>query len=170
MSIITKISKLKRDEDRRHNALSAVAAITHLDPDAREDLISYLKALHRAIADGNQEEQEYLLKAILEVFEIDGGEDAPDVEDWEKEVRSSSAGRKAGEALDAETVQFFKAYQRCKAHSRLTTIRKVADAAGISPTTVQAIEKKRVKPQFRTIQALAKAFRVDPAQLNEGKA
>lgn len=169
MSIITRISELKRDEDRRHDALSAVAAITHLDPDARADLISYLKALDKAIAEGNQEEQEYLLKAILEVFEIDGGEETGDLDDWEKELRSSAAGRKAGKELDAETERFFKAYQRCKARSRLTTIRKVADAAGISPTTVQAIEKKRVKPQFRTIQALAKAFKVDPAELNEGK-
>jgi DNA-binding XRE family transcriptional regulator len=31
---------------------------------------------------------------------------------------------------------------------------------------VQAIEKQRVKPQFRTLQALAKAFKVDAGELD----
>jgi DNA-binding XRE family transcriptional regulator len=50
--------------------------------------------------------------------------------------------------------------QHHKARCNLTTIRAVAEVAGLSPTTVQAIEKQRVKPQFKTVQALAKAFGV----------
>ena len=43
----------------------------------------------------------------------------------------------------AETERFFKAYQHHKARCNLITIRAVAEAAGLSPTTVQAIEKRR---------------------------
>jgi transcriptional regulator with XRE-family HTH domain len=54
-----------------------------------------------------------------------------------------------------------------KSRSGLNTIRQVADAAGLSPTTVHAIERQGVKPQFRTLQALAKAFKVDVADLSK---
>ena len=169
MSIIAKISEWKRDEDKRHDGLSAIAAIASLGRDAREDLITYLTALNEAKAAGDEQEQEYLLKAILEVFEVNGDEDVADIDQWAEETGSSPTGREAAKELEAETERFFRTYQRFKARSKLTTVRKVAEAAGISPTTVQAIEKQRVKPQFKTVQALAKAFGVDPTELNEGK-
>jgi DNA-binding XRE family transcriptional regulator len=75
-------------------------------------------------------------------------------------------GREAAKELRDETNRFFKLYQQHKARCNLTTIRAVAQAAGLSPTTVQAIEKQRVKPQFKTIQALAKAFGVTPEELS----
>jgi len=165
MSITTKIAEWKQHEDKRHDALSAAAAIVQMDPHAREDLISYLKAFNEAQEAGDEQEQEYLAKAILEVFEINGSEDGPDIDSWEDEITSSVKGREAAEELRDETDRFFKAYQQCKTRSGLTTIRAVAEAAGLSPTTVQAIEKQRVKPQFRTIQALAKAFGVETAML-----
>jgi DNA-binding XRE family transcriptional regulator len=67
--------------------------------------------------------------------------------------------------LALETQRFFEAYQRCKIKSKLTTIRQIAKAAKLSATTVQAIEKQRVKPQFKTIKALAAAFKVQVKEL-----
>jgi DNA-binding XRE family transcriptional regulator len=166
MSITAKIAELKQHEDKRHDAFSAANAIVQMDPNAREDLISYLKALNEAQQAGDEQEQEYLMKAILEVFEINGSEDGPDIDVWEDEIKSSVKGREAAEELRSETDRFFKVYQECKTRSGLTTIRAVAEAAGLSPTTVQAIEKQKVKPQFRTIQALEKAFGVEPGKLS----
>jgi DNA-binding XRE family transcriptional regulator len=169
MTIIEKISQMKQQEGKRHDAMSAATAIVQMDPDAREDLISYLHAFNEAKAANDEQEQEYLIKAILEVFNVDEGEDGSELEDWQAEVRSSPKGRQAAKQLFGETERFFAAYQHFKAQSGLSTIRKLAQAAGISPTTVQAIEKQKVKPQFKTIQALARAFGVAPEKLNQGK-
>lgn len=166
MSATAKIAELKQHEDKRHGALSAVLAIVQMDPHAREDLITYIKALNESQVAGDEQEQDYVLRAILEVFEIEGVEDSPDLAAWEEASKSSAAGRKAAKELDEETDRFFDVYQRMKSRSGLTTIRQVAEAAGLSPTTVQAIEKQRVKPQFRTLQALAKAFKVEAAELH----
>jgi len=169
MSIIARLSQMKQREDKRHDALNVAAAIVQMDPDVREDLISYLRAFNEATAAKDEQEQEYLMKAILEIFDTDGGEDSPALEDWEAEVCSSAKGQEAAKQLLGETDRFFAAYQHLKAESGLTTIRKLAQAAGISPTTVQAIEKQKVKPQFKTIQSLAKAFGVSPEKLSQGK-
>jgi len=166
MTATMKLTELKQQEDQRHAALSAAVAIVQMDPHARQDLITYIKALNAAQVAGDEQEQEYLLKAILEVFAVDGNDDGLDLDDWEKESASSAAGRKAARELAAEAERFFGVYQRLKVRRGLSTIRQVADAAGLSPTTVLGIEKQRVKPQFRTLQALAKAFRVDVAELS----
>jgi DNA-binding XRE family transcriptional regulator len=166
MSITAKIAERKQQEDKRHDAFNVAAAIVQLDPHAREDLITYMKAFNEAQTAGDEQEQEYLVKAILEVFEVNPDEDGPDLETWEEEIRSSGKGREAAKALQDETDRFFKAYQQYKARCSLTTVRAIAEAAGLSPTTVQAIEKQSVKPQFKTIRALAKAFGVPPEALN----
>ncbi len=167
MNATANITKLKQHEDKRYEALSAVVAIVQMDPHGREDLITYIKALNEAQVTGDEQEKEYVMKAILEVFEIDGIEDGSDLDAWEEEAGASVAGKQAAKEIAQETDRFFARYQRMKSRSGLTTIRQVADAAGLSPTTVQAIEKQRVKPQFRTLQALAKAFKIDVAELGK---
>lgn len=163
--VIEKIKKSQRREEKKLGALSATYAILEMDPHAREDLITYIQAVNECVAAGDQEELAYLANAIREVMEVDGVEDGPDLDGWEEKVASSAQGRDAATELAAETESFFDAYQRCKVESGLTTIRTIAEAAGLSTTTVQAIEKQRVKPIFKTIKALAKAFNVDPKVL-----
>ena len=167
MSVTTKLTELKQHEDKRHAALSAAIAIMQMDLHSREDLITYLNALNESQAAGDEQEQEYSLKAILEFFAVEGNDEGLDLKGWEHESKSSTAGRQATKELSEETGRFFDVYQRLKSRSGLNTIRQVADAAGLSPTTVQAIEKQRVKPQFRTLQALARAFKVDVAELSK---
>jgi transcriptional regulator with XRE-family HTH domain len=89
-----------------------------------------------------------------------------DLDSWEAYLASTAAGKKAARRLARETSRFFAAYQKCKDASGLNTIRAVARAAGLNPTIVQAIEKQRVKPQYKIIKALAKAFGVSPEALN----
>jgi uncharacterized tellurite resistance protein B-like protein len=80
MSITAKIAERKQQEDKRHDAFNVAAAIVQLDPHAREDLITYMKAFNEAQTAGDEQEQEYLVKAILEVFEVNPEEDGPDLE------------------------------------------------------------------------------------------
>lgn len=167
MIATTQIAKLKQQEDKRHGAWSAALAIMEMDPHAREDLITYIKALNDLQKTGDEEEQEYVVNAILEIFKIDGVEDGPDLTAWEKKSTSSPTAKRAAKELSDEAGRFFTVYQQMKARTGLNTIRQVADAAGLSPTTVHAIEKQQVKPQFRTLQALAKAFRVPVTDLSK---
>ena len=115
MSIVEKIAERKQHEDKRHDALFAAAAIVQIDPHGREDLITYLKAFNEAQESGDEDEQEYLVKAIQEIFEIGGHEDGPDLQAWEAEITSSVKGREAARELLDEADRFFKAYQHHKA-------------------------------------------------------
>lgn len=165
MNVTAKIAQSKEREGKRYDALSAAHAILQMDPHARKDLITYLQAFNECEIAGDEQEQEYLANAILEVLEIHEYEDGPDLDGWETQEKSTPGGAVAAEELAAETNRFFDAYSRLKAASGLTTIRAIASAAGLSTTTVQAIEKQRVKPQFKTLSALAKAFKVDVREL-----
>ncbi len=161
MTIIEHFEELTQKEDMRLGAHKAILAIFRMDCSARQDLITYVKALNEAQEKGNEADQEYILNAILEVFQLEAPDDDSDLDSWEKELSATAGGRTAAKELTAETDHFFNVYQKLKAEKNLTTIRAVAEAAGLSPTTVQAIEKQRVKPQFKTRQALAKAFGVN---------
>jgi DNA-binding XRE family transcriptional regulator len=165
MTQIASIIERKQHEDKRHNALSAAAAIVAMDPKARRDLICYIEALNAAQAAGDRDEQDYVANAILEVVQPSTAHDGRDLASWEADVMTSDEGRKAKKRLDKETSRFFTAYQKAKAASGLTTIRAIAKAALLSPTTIQAIEKQQVKPQYKTIKALAKAFNIAPEAL-----
>src|SRR4051794_3514802 len=89
------IAALKEQEDKRHDALSATVALVEMDPHARKDLISYLKALNESQAAGDKEEQEYLAKAILEVFELSVPAEQIDLDAWEKEIKLTPEGTQA---------------------------------------------------------------------------
>lgn len=166
MTTVQNILQEKQAADRRHDVLSAVAAIIALDPHSREDLVCHIQTLNAAQAAGDTEEQAYVHEAIKEVFSLGTDPaDMPDLEQWRAEAASGPAGRAASDELDRETDVFFQKYAELKERAGLHTIRAVAAAAGISATTVLAIEKQRTKPQCKTIHALAKAFGVPAAEL-----
>jgi DNA-binding XRE family transcriptional regulator len=167
MNLTQKLQEKMEHEEKRFGALSAAGAMLQMDPHARHDLITYLRALNECEKAGDEEEQAYLFQAIQEVMEIKEVEDGPDLNGWIREGESSPEGKAAASELARETQRFFEAYQRCKIKSKLTTIRQIAKAAKLSATTVQAIEKQRVKPQFKTIKALAMAFKVQVKELAE---
>lgn len=48
---------------------------------------------------------------------------------------------------------------------RLLTQEELAERAGVSPSTVVNIERDNAEPRFRTIRKLAKALDVDPTSL-----
>jgi DNA-binding XRE family transcriptional regulator len=147
------------------NAMAAALTIAQMDPHSRQDLICYLQALNQAKQVGDAEEEAYLLGAIVEVFSCQTSATGPDLDAWEAESMLVPEGRAAKARLDAETGAFFEKYQQLKARTGLSTVRAIAEAAGLSPTTVHAIEQQRVKPQFRTLAALAKAFGVEVNEL-----
>lgn len=162
------IKKKQHRAEAQSKGLNAAIAIAEMDPHSREDLRCYLKALTEAQQAGEEDEIEYLIDAIAEVFgsASDGG--APDLETWSDEALQTPAGRDAVREVAADAEAFLARYQRLKAAAGMTTLQQVADAAGLSPTTVQAFETQRVKPHAGTLQKLAKAFRVEVSELVAG--
>lgn len=67
--------------------------------------------------------------------------------------------------IEEDRRRFHRRYFELKARAGLSTIQEVARKAGISPTTVQAIESHAVRPQFRTVRKLADAFGVPVTEL-----
>lgn len=166
MNLVRPIGPKKHRQDKRHDVLRAVAAFVQMEPRAREDLIAHLTALNAAQQAGDKQEQGYVVKAIREMFEVEADQAPIDLVGWERQITKSAKGHAAAAALRIENERFFRAYQQQKARRNLNTIRAVAQAAGISPTTVHAIEKQKIKPQFKTVLALAKAFKVSPETLH----
>lgn len=72
--------------------------------------------------------------------------------------------RSPEESARAERETFVRNYQRLRP-AHLNTQGKVAKAAGVSLGTIIAIERHRVRPQFRTVSKLAAAFGVEPEDL-----
>ncbi|TVQ63818.1 MAG: XRE family transcriptional regulator [Phycisphaerales bacterium] len=71
------------------------------------------------------------------------------------------------ERVDREREAFFDRYFELKAASGLETQADVAKKAGLSPTTVHAIESRSVRPQFKTLKKLAVAFGVEVSAFSE---
>jgi DNA-binding XRE family transcriptional regulator len=163
MSIITAMADLEQEAEKRRDVLKTALAIARMNPDARENLASYLSALNAAQAAGDEDEQKYVIDAIIEIFAPDA--DGGSLQKWEGQTRLQPGGATAAEQIHREAENFFRAYRKLKEQSGLT-IRQIAAAAGLSPTTIVAIEKQRVKPQTRTMQALAKAFGVTAEALS----
>lgn len=67
--------------------------------------------------------------------------------------------------IEEDRRRFHRRYFELKARAGLSTIHEVARKAGISPTTVQAIESHAVRPQFRTVRKIAEAFGVPVTEL-----
>ncbi len=165
----TGLQEIKEKQERlaeRSVALDAAITIAEMDPHSREDLICYLQALSESKAVGDDAERNYLIEAIAEVFVASEDHDTPDLDGWAAEAHESVEGRGAAKRLDDETSAFLKRYRELKNAAGFKTIRDVAEAAGLSPTTVQAVESLQVKPQERTIQALARAFGVNVTDLS----
>ena len=50
---------------------------------------------------------------------------------------------------------------------RLMSIRALADAAGVAPTTVQFVETGRSTPTFRVVRVLSAALGIQPGEITE---
>lgn len=91
-------------------------------------------------------------------------------EQWVAEQRTDPQARARGEEFLREQADFHRNYMRFKSAAGLDTQRAVAEAAGVSVTTVNMIETGHAKPHFRTIQKIARAFGVATEDLLAGAA
>lgn len=151
--------------ESEYRALNAAIAIAQMDPHSWSDLKKYREQLEQAKAGDDAEAVEYLVSAIAEVFERTDPAQSVSVEQWEASLAASPGGQEARAAAHAVGESFFKRYTDLKARAGFKTQRDVAEAAGLSVTTVQAIEARKTRPQAKTIQALARAFGVDASEL-----
>ena len=65
-----------------------------------------------------------------------------------------------GQALEMMTLREARA-------RKLLTVRGLAAAAGLSPTTIYQIEHRRTRPRFGSIKAISAALEVEPMQITE---
>lgn len=152
------IRRRYRAEEKHFNALSTALALVQMDPYAKEDLAIYLADAQRAAAANDAEALDYILNAIVEIFTPADMSKALTHEQFEAKIRRMPGGAEAFAAVKSAKAEFRKRYLAAKAASGYRTIRELAKAAGLSPTTVQAIEKGSLTPQWRTLQSLCKAF------------
>lgn len=136
-----------------------------LEPSDAHSLSVFVASLAKALSEKNERSAKYFADAIIHVLApLPAGEDVDLTELAEDAADSDQGRREVGELAETER-KFFDRYQSLKCESGLNTYRKVAAAAGISVSTVQAIEDQRIKPQFRTIEKLARAFGVPVTEL-----
>jgi transcriptional regulator with XRE-family HTH domain len=163
-------------------ATSAAIAIVQMDPHIRNDLALFLQSLNETQSDltrareaGDQDQADELeedmgdiVSAIVELFEhneIDQFRNAPTLDSFEADLRVTHAGELEHANERAALNRLVRRYHEAKARSGLETIAQVAEAAGLSPTTVQAVESGRVRPHYRTVKKLAEAFGVELSDL-----
>ncbi|MFN0010291.1 MAG: helix-turn-helix domain-containing protein [Phycisphaerales bacterium] len=139
---------------------AAAIAIADLDPHALNDLRVYVDDLRKAREQNSAEAMRYVLDAIAELFGRADMTKAMATDEVLAKVVGSAAGATAVQLQNAHRLAFRAKYFELKSLSGLATIKAVADATGLSPTTVQAIEDEAntAVPQFRTLQRLAAGF------------
>lgn len=134
--------------------------IAALADDETRGLEVFFASLARARAAGDAAGVEYFADAVAQVLVPPPPVPDADLSERAERLIESEPGRSVAASIADEERTFFERYQEHKSRSGLNTYRKLAAAAEISVSTVQAIEDQRIKPQFRTIEKLAKAFGV----------
>lgn len=145
---------------QRQVAQHHVGRLLSLSDDAFESIVSFRAGYQQALRDNDEAAKAAMIEYASEVL---GGVSPATIS--EDELRAEPVWDAAFNRADAERASFFDAYVAAKHKAGLSTQREVADAAGISPTTVQQIEARQVRPQFRTIEKLATAFGVPVGDL-----
>lgn len=125
----------------------------------------YLDSLAAARSEADEESTAFFMEAISDIFDPPPVGDDIDLTEIIQRAAATPEGRAIIDGFEADDRRFFERYLDLKSKSGLNTYRKIAKAAGISVSTVQAIEDQRIKPQFRTIEKLAKAFNVPVSAL-----
>jgi len=88
------------------------------------------------------------------------------IEQWEERLASKDqAFAKAKDSLDRRRREFQKKYFSFRAKAGLQTQKAVAERSGLRRSYVAVIETGLHLPQQKTLQKLAKAFKVDVAEL-----
>jgi DNA-binding XRE family transcriptional regulator len=116
-----------------------------VDPDEKANI---LRTLEEVIAD--------------EPLELPTGT----IEDWEAGLKTDdSKYAKADRTATRQTEAFLKKYFSLRAKAGLSTQADVAKASGLKRGYIAVIETGEHHPQQKTLQKLAKAFRVDVTEL-----
>ncbi len=148
---------------QRMDAARRIAQLT----DHEWRVLSRMRRRHvAALAAHDDETAEFTLDSIAGILFPPPAEERASLERMpEAALTPAHAPASAPERHESRQPTFIENYLRCKAASGLETYRQIAAKAGVSVTTVQAIEQLRVKPHFRTIRRLARAFGVEVEDL-----
>ncbi len=104
--------------------------------------------------------------AAMEALRTDRYEDPESIslDDYEAEVVSTPSGKSAAVQLDEEAKAFREAYFHHKQRLGLMTQEDVAQLTGIDRRQISALERGLHRPQFKTLNRLAKAFGIQVTQ------
>ncbi len=166
---ISEAMKQRTDSAARElGANYAAWTIAMMDPHAIKDLEWFIQALREAKDNNDTEAIRSHMESIREVLyppSTELLEGALDLDAFEAKASSTSAGVAARKEVADALQGFFERYLKHKEVAGFSTQNEVAEAAGISLSTVQSIESGRVRPQYKTVQALASAFDVSVDEL-----
>jgi len=133
----------------------------------RERLASIVELFFEYGREPDPEERRNILGTLEEISANDPLE-LPDktVEDWERGLRSSDEDyNRADAAAERKATAFLSKYFSLRAKAGLRTQADVARSSGLRRSYVAVIECGEHVPQQKTLQKLAKAFRVPLSEL-----
>lgn len=156
----SRLKNFRRWHAKREQSLDLLS----IDDATWEALAAIRQDFAKARANNDDEAQLLLIDYGAEVL---AGIPQPDEaeQDWVDGAAFVPGTDLASSRAEAERDRFFRRYAQAKAASGLKTQRQVAAAAGLSPTTVHAIEAGMIRPQFRTVEKLAAALGIPVTDL-----
>jgi DNA-binding XRE family transcriptional regulator len=148
------------DRKASHNGKQA-------DEFEKERIVSIVRLLNEYATEKDPEERENIVRSLKEIVLNEPLElPVQSLEDWESELKASDKGYAAAHARDEKKMQrFLRKYFSLRAKAGLATQADVAREAGLRRSYIAVIETGQHFPQQKTLQKLAKAFRVDVSAL-----
>jgi len=147
-----RLSRMRRELRQLDRADDLLFALTLSDE--QWDAVTKLReALHSPHGEHNEEFRRMIVCTLDAMGDPTPPEEMSKIDDL-----LEGEDPEAGKDVDVARRRLQQQYVLLKARAGLSTIQEVAQKAGISPTTVHAIEKHAVRPQFRTVRKLAAAF------------
>ena len=155
---------------KRHPLLRT--ALTRLggsavDEGEKERIASIVALCFEYDRESDVEEKENILRTLEEISANEPLElPSETVEQWEGRLKESAPGyAKADATAGRKSSAFLRKYFSFRARAGLATQAAVARKSGLSRSYVAVIESGEHVPQQKTLQKLAKAFKVDVADL-----
>jgi len=133
----------------------------------KERIISIVRLFGEYANEKDAEEKENILRSLEEIVSDEPLElPSQNLDDWEAKLRATDKEYAAASArADQKIKTFLRKYFSLRAKVGLATQADVARKAGLRRSYVAVIETGQHFPQQKTLQRLAKAFRVDVSEL-----
>lgn len=140
---------------------------TQLSDDEKARINSLVELCFEYERETDPDEKANILRTLEEISANEPLElPTQSIDEWDEELKAANpAYAKASLAADRSIEAFLKKYFSMRAKAGLKTQEAVAKKSGLRRSYVAVIEAGEHFPQQKTLQKLAKAFKVDVAEL-----